>query len=216
MWFYYPFHSVKDEIRALERYKRWLEREIESIREEIKMVEQRIEELKSYLSKSQEITPSVVQGYGWGRGGGRGMGRGMGMGMGMGRGRMMMRGVQPMQIQNLPPKFRVAVASQTSGGLDDLVSPTFGRCPVFTLVDVENGEIKKVEVIENTHRMGASGVGIAVSQMMANLGVNVVIAGNFGPNAMMALSQLNILTFPAPPTTRVKDAIEMLISQQKG
>ena len=41
---------------------------------------------------------------------------------------------------------RIVVSSQKQGGLDDIVSPMFGRCPAYTVVDVdlEQKEVKDV------------------------------------------------------------------------
>ncbi|MCP4680705.1 MAG: dinitrogenase iron-molybdenum cofactor biosynthesis protein, partial [Desulfobacterales bacterium] len=39
---------------------------------------------------------------------------------------------------------RIAIPSVETGGLDGQRSGHFGHCDAFTLVDVEDGEIKKV------------------------------------------------------------------------
>ena len=41
---------------------------------------------------------------------------------------------------------RIAVATQDLNGLDDVVSQVFGRSPTFTIVDVEDGVIRKIKV----------------------------------------------------------------------
>ena len=112
---------------------------------------------------------------------------------------------------NLPIKFKVAVASQRKGGLDDLVSPTFGRCPVFTIIEVEDNRILRVDVVENIHSSESRGAGIATAQMLNEFGVNVVIAGRFGPNAYNTLNYLGISAFTVPSTSTVKEAVEKLI-----
>ena len=102
---------------------------------------------------------------------------------------------------------RVAVATQGRGGLDDLVSPVFGRCPTFTVVDVEGGEIKGVQVVPNQAAQAAHGAGIAAVQALANLGVKVALAGRFGPWAQQAMMQFGIQAIMVPPGITVRDAV---------
>ncbi|RLF16366.1 MAG: dinitrogenase iron-molybdenum cofactor biosynthesis protein [Thermoprotei archaeon] len=104
-------------------------------------------------------------------------------------------------------RLRVAVASQGQGGLDDVVSPVFGRCPTFTVVDVEGGEIKGVQVIPNQAMYAPHGAGIAAVQTLANLGVKIILAGRFGPWASQATMQFGIQTLTVPPGIKVRDAV---------
>ena len=83
--------------------------------------------------------------------------------------------------------MRIAVAT-VNGGLDDIVNVQFGRTPTFTIVDVEDGEIKNVKVIQNPYSSAPSGAGVQISQMIINENCNVVIAGNIGPNSYEILS----------------------------
>ena len=87
--------------------------------------------------------------------------------------------------------MRICIATN-QGGLEDQVSPVFGRCPTFTFVDVEDKEIKNVEVIPNEFAGAMGGAGIQAAQLVANKGANVVIAGNYGPNAYPILNQAGI------------------------
>jgi len=111
-----------------------------------------------------------------------------------------------------PARFKIAVASQGQGGLDDVVSPMFGRCPTFTVVDVEKGEIRGVNVIPNQAASAMHGAGIAAVQTLASVGVNVVIAGRFGPNAYTACNQAGIRMVEAQPSITIRDAIQSFVS----
>ena len=69
--------------------------------------------------------------------------------------------------------MRAAIA--TDGGF---VSAHFGRCPEFTLVDLENGEIVKKETVSNPgHQPGF------IPKFLAEKGVHCIIAGGMGNNA---------------------------------
>jgi predicted Fe-Mo cluster-binding NifX family protein len=121
----------------------------------------------------------------------------------------------PQQIPKPSPpptgRFKVGVASQGAGGLDDMVSPMFGRCPSFTLVEVEGKAIKGAKVLPNQYVSAPSGVGIAVVQMLANEGVRYILAGRFGPNVSAVASQFGIQMVMAPPGVKIKDAINQYI-----
>jgi predicted Fe-Mo cluster-binding NifX family protein len=112
-----------------------------------------------------------------------------------------------------PPtgRFKVGVASQGAGGLDDMVSPMFGRCPSFTVGEIEGKNIKNVKVLPNQYVSSPSGVGIAVVQMLANEGVRYILAGRFGPNVSAVSGQLGIQMVMAPPGVKIKDAINQYI-----
>jgi len=100
--------------------------------------------------------------------------------------------------------MKICIATN-QGGLEDQVFPVFGRCPTFTFVDVEDKEIKNVEVIPNEFAGAMGGAGIQAAQLVANKGANVVIAGNYGPNAYPILNQAGISVVSAQGN--VKDVI---------
>jgi len=100
--------------------------------------------------------------------------------------------------------MKIAVAT-TKGGLDDQVSPFFGRCPIFTLVEAEGNGIKNAEIIQNEFAAAAGGAGIQASQFIAEKKVEAAIAGNFGPNAARILASVGIKMVQSQGS--VKDAI---------
>jgi len=78
--------------------------------------------------------------------------------------------------------MRVAVS--TDG---DSVSAHFGRCPEFTIADIENGKVVKKEIVPNPgHSPGA------IPQFLSEKGVQVIIAGGMGQRAAMFFNQFKI------------------------
>jgi len=77
---------------------------------------------------------------------------------------------------------RIAFSAEDNLGLDGQMSGHFGRCPYFTLVDVEDGKIEKVTVVENpfynNHQPGQ------VPAFIHSQNVDVMIAGGMGPMAI--------------------------------
>lgn len=98
------------------------------------------------------------------------------------------------------------VVATTAGGLDDTVSPVFGRCPTFTVVDVEGKKIKNSSVIQNQYAGATGGAGIQAAQLVINQGAKAVIAGNYGPNASMVFNQAGVEMISAQGIS-VRDAV---------
>ena len=108
--------------------------------------------------------------------------------------------------------MKICVAT-TQGGLDDQVCPVFGRCPTFTFVDVEEKEIKNVEVIPNEFAGAAGGAGIQAAQLVVNKEANAVIAGNYGPNAFPILNQAGVDVVSVQGIS-VKDAVTKYLTEE--
>ncbi|MBL7084654.1 MAG: NifB/NifX family molybdenum-iron cluster-binding protein [Candidatus Omnitrophica bacterium] len=78
------------------------------------------------------------------------------------------------------------VAISTDG---DFVSAHFGRCPHFTLVDIDNGKVVKKEVVANPgHAPGA------IPQFLHKKGAEAIIAGGMGMRASGFFDELGIKT----------------------
>ena len=76
------------------------------------------------------------------------------------------------------------VAISTDSGY---VSAHFGRCPEFTVVEIEDGKIVNRETIPNPgHHPGF------LPEFFAGKGVDAVIAGGAGQRAQMLFAQKNI------------------------
>jgi predicted Fe-Mo cluster-binding NifX family protein len=78
--------------------------------------------------------------------------------------------------------MKIAIATEGTS-----VFGHFGKCESFTLVDVENNEVKSktvVSTLENQHGL--------LPAFLASHNVNVVIAGGMGEGAKQKLDQNNI------------------------
>jgi predicted Fe-Mo cluster-binding NifX family protein len=86
--------------------------------------------------------------------------------------------------------MRIAISADNNDGLDSVVSPHFGRCPHFVLVDMDGQEVKAVSVIDNpyygNHRPGQ------VPGFINSHGVNVMLTGGMGRRAIMFFEQFGI------------------------
>ncbi len=84
------------------------------------------------------------------------------------------------------------VVATGQGGLEDHVSPIFGRAATFTLVELEDGRVADVSVMRNPHQDAPSGAGTQAAQFVAEKRPQAVLAGNFGPNVSRVLSQAGV------------------------
>ncbi|MCD6421828.1 NifB/NifX family molybdenum-iron cluster-binding protein [bacterium] len=98
--------------------------------------------------------------------------------------------------------------SATQPSLDAPVDPRFGRCAYFIFYDTET---KKFESEPNPGVNLFRGAGVQAAQFVAQKGAQVVISGNFGPNAFLSLQQAGLKLYQFSGT--VKQAIE---AYQKG
>ena len=85
---------------------------------------------------------------------------------------------------------RIAVACEGDQGLESEVSAHFGRCPYYTMVEVDGTQIVRSEVIANpyfeSHQPGA------VPNFIRSQDVHVMIAGGMGPRAIELFNQFGI------------------------
>jgi predicted Fe-Mo cluster-binding NifX family protein len=94
------------------------------------------------------------------------------------------------------------IAISTDG---ENVSGHFGRCPSFTIVEIERSEIKNKEIVDNPgHHPGA------IPEFLHEKGVGCIIAGGMGRNAMGFFSQYGIDTIVGITGT-VEEILEKLI-----
>ncbi|MDH5532671.1 MAG: NifB/NifX family molybdenum-iron cluster-binding protein [Candidatus Bathyarchaeota archaeon] len=113
-------------------------------------------------------------------------------------------------------RLRIAVATKGREGLGDSVSEVFGRANNFTIIDVQEGAIKNVKVLENPAVSYQHGAGPIVVKMLIDLNVNLVIAPEFGPGASTLLEQHNIEKASMKAGTVVSEAVRKTLSQQKS
>ncbi|MGQ9723409.1 MAG: NifB/NifX family molybdenum-iron cluster-binding protein [Candidatus Jordarchaeum sp.] len=107
-------------------------------------------------------------------------------------------------------KIRIAVPTKAYAGLEDTVSEVFGKAKTFTIVDVENGHVKNVRVIDNPAASYDYGSGPVAVKTLADLEVNFVLASELGPGASGLLEHHDIKRVSVNPNIKVIDAIKEL------
>ena len=105
-------------------------------------------------------------------------------------------------------KRRIAVATDGKKGLEDVVSDVFGRAKTFTIVDVEDGKITSVSVLENPALSYSHGAGPIAIKTLIDDGVEMVIANELGVGASEILKQHNIAYSSAKPGANAGDTVK--------
>ncbi len=106
--------------------------------------------------------------------------------------------------------MRVCVPSFLPGGLDAPVSEHFGHCEVFTVADIENGEIVKAWPLSNDDEGQEHTCAIPI-QKVASEGVEHMIVGGIGQGALMGFLQQNIKVYSGASGT-VEETVKRFIA----
>ena len=86
--------------------------------------------------------------------------------------------------------MRIAVSADNNDGLDSIVSPHFGRCPFFAIVDIQDGQVQATNVLKNPlyghHQPGQ------VPAFIHSQGANIMLTGGMGMRAIQFFQQYGI------------------------
>jgi len=105
---------------------------------------------------------------------------------------------------------RIAIPSEGNGGLQGVRSGHFGHCGVFTLVDVENGEIKNVVTVSNQEH--SEGGCLVPVNILANHKVNALVVSGIGRRPLVGFNNVGIQVYYEAQTPEVGNVVEKLIA----
>lgn len=95
--------------------------------------------------------------------------------------------------------MKIAIASNDKNN----VSEVSGRATYYLIYE----DKRLIKTIKNPFAIGGGGAGFGVAKMIADEGVNLIIAGNFGNNMVNTLKEKNIQSKEVQDKT-VKEVIE--------
>ena len=101
--------------------------------------------------------------------------------------------------------MRIAFASEDDQGLKGSLSAHFGRCPYYTLVDVDGESLAEIQVVANP--FFNSHVPGAVPEFIKSQGAHVIIAGGMGPRAIELFNQFEIEVVTTGPQGTLEDIL---------
>ena len=107
-------------------------------------------------------------------------------------------------------KGRIAIPSVGAGGLDGQRSGHFGHCDVFTLVDVEDGQITNITTIQNQeHVQGGCMVPV---NLLSSHNATALIVGGIGMRPLMGFRQAGIDVYHDAARLEIRPVVEDLIA----
>ncbi|MBS7631399.1 NifB/NifX family molybdenum-iron cluster-binding protein [Candidatus Bathyarchaeota archaeon] len=99
--------------------------------------------------------------------------------------------------------MKIAISS-SGKDLESFIDPRFGRCSYFIIVDTDT---LSYELLPNSTVEALHGAGIQAAQLIVSKGVNAVLTGNIGPNALNAFSAAGIDVYTGASGI-IKDVLE--------
>ena len=92
--------------------------------------------------------------------------------------------------------IRIAVPSNSPGGMDATRSDHFGHCDLFTIIDVAAGSIVKVDALDNLPH--AAGGCLAPVKLLQEREVKAIVVGGMGARPLQGFQQAGIEVYFAP------------------
>ncbi|MEW6623187.1 MAG: NifB/NifX family molybdenum-iron cluster-binding protein [Bacillota bacterium] len=108
-------------------------------------------------------------------------------------------------------KTRIAVPSMFPGGLKAQRSGHFGRCDVFTVIDIDDDIIVDVSILNNIEH--SEGGCLVPVNLLANHNVNSIIVGGMGMRPLMGFKEAGINVYLGDGIT-VEDAVNSFLKDQ--
>ena len=93
--------------------------------------------------------------------------------------------------------MKIAVSS-LGRTLEESLDKRFGRAAYFIMVDMDT---MSFSVIDNATQANAGGAGIAAAQLVIDSGIEAIITGQVGPNALEVLNNTDIVLYQGIPGT---------------
>ena len=89
---------------------------------------------------------------------------------------------------------------------ESMLNPRFGRCPYFLIFDDKS---QKWVVVDNQAAAAFRGAGISAAQKVADLGCQVIVTGNMGPNAFNVMSASGVKIYLGDLEKSVADNLKI-------
>lgn len=103
--------------------------------------------------------------------------------------------------------IKLAVPTMGEASLDSDRSGHFGRCDVFTVVDIVGGEIANVGCIDNPpHEEGGC---LRPVKLLADAGVQAIVAAGMGMRPLMGFADAGITVLFENRTPNVGEVVKM-------
>lgn len=107
-------------------------------------------------------------------------------------------------------RMTLAVPSNGEGGMDVERSGHFGHCDCFTIVEIEDGAVTAVRVVDNPpHQEGGC---LRPVQLLASHGVNALVVAGIGARPLAGFNDAGIAVYFDNRIPVVRDAVDELLA----
>ena len=104
---------------------------------------------------------------------------------------------------------RLAIPSSNPGGLEAGINAHFGHCDLYTIVDLADGQIARVETLPVVpHVQGGC---LSAVQHLAGNGVTALISGGMGMRPLMGFDEAGIQVYRSNGVATVGAAVTAMI-----
>ncbi len=110
----------------------------------------------------------------------------------------------------MPDSILLAVPSVGEGGLEGERSGHFGRCDKFTLVEISDGKVSDVRVIDNPPHV--DGGCLQPVQLLASHGVNALVVAGMGARPLAGFNEVGIDVYFDNVTPGIGDVVDLLLA----
>jgi predicted Fe-Mo cluster-binding NifX family protein len=104
----------------------------------------------------------------------------------------------------------LAVPTEGDGGLECERSGHFGRCDCFTVVEIENGTVTGVRVVDNPPHV--EGGCLRPVQLLASHGVNALVVAGIGGRPLAGFNDAGITVYFDNRIPVVGDVVDALLA----
>jgi predicted Fe-Mo cluster-binding NifX family protein len=88
--------------------------------------------------------------------------------------------------------LKIAVPTNSPGGLDSLISNKFGKCEFLTLISLTNEQIESIKIQKNDYSLDHQDIGMNLVNFLSKEHVSILVIKNIGLNCLEKLEKEHI------------------------
>jgi len=105
---------------------------------------------------------------------------------------------------------RIAIPISKDEGFDSMIEPHFGKAPLFAIVDIGEGGVEGIQVIENPGLKSEKGKGVKAARSLLDNGVDTLLVGKMGEGPFHTLRDNLVEIYRVPRPISIREAIDLL------
>ncbi|HIJ79210.1 MAG: dinitrogenase iron-molybdenum cofactor biosynthesis protein [Desulfobulbaceae bacterium] len=110
---------------------------------------------------------------------------------------------------------KIAIPSNSPGGLESIMSDHFGHCDIFTVLTIQGNEVVAVATVDNVaHQAGSC---LAPVGLLVETGVNSIFVGGMGKRPLAGFMEagINVFWTGRSPKPAIKELVDELCNGKR-